>query len=107
VNGRSRRFAPILENNLLRVAQEANFNATKHAKAKHIVVKLDFREKQFRLAVQDDGCGFDTSHPPMGDGGFGLTAMRERAVELKGELAIKSAPRQGTEIIFSVPLSGE
>ncbi len=107
VSGRSRRFAPILENNLLRVAQEAIFNATKHASAKHIVVKLDFRERQFRLSVRDDGCGFDTTHPPMGDGGFGLTAMRERAAELKGDLNIRSGPQQGTEIIFSVPLSGE
>lgn len=107
VSGRSRRFAPIIENNLLRIGQEAIFNATKHAKAQHIVVKLEFGEKAFRLVVQDDGCGFDILNPPAGAGGFGLMAMRERAGELKGELRIISAPGEGTEVIFTVPLSGD
>jgi signal transduction histidine kinase len=31
--------------------------------------------------------------------------MRERATELKGELKIRSAPNQGTEITMTVPLS--
>jgi len=107
VTGRSRRLAPIMENNLLRIGQEAIFNATKHAKPKHITVKLDFGEKQFRLAVQDDGCGLETNGSPRSDGGFGLTAMRERATELKGELKVSTGAQPGTEILVTVPLSGE
>lgn len=107
VSGRSRRLAPILENNLLRIGQEAIFNATKHAKPKHILVKLEFGEKHFRLAVQDDGCGLETNGSPRTDGGFGLTAMRERATELKGELKVGSVNQRGTEILVTVPLSGE
>jgi signal transduction histidine kinase len=107
VSGRSRRFAPLIENNLLRIGQEAIFNATKYANAKKIVVKLEFGEKDFRLIVRDDGSGFDTSKPPPVTGGFGLKAMRERAGELKGDLNINSEPGHGTEIIFSVPLSGD
>ncbi|HXS68461.1 MAG TPA: sensor histidine kinase [Candidatus Polarisedimenticolia bacterium] len=107
VSGRSRRFAPIIENNLLRIGQEAIFNATKYANAKNIVVKLEFGEKDFRLVVRDDGGGFDTSKPQPVTGGFGLKAMRERAGELKGELKINSDSARGTEIIFSVPLSGD
>jgi signal transduction histidine kinase len=107
VSGRSRRFAPIIENNLLRVGQEAIFNATKHAKPRRIMVKLEFGEKQFRLLVQDDGCGFDAANPPQGANGFGLTAMRERATELKGDLKVNSDSLHGTEIVFSVPLSAE
>jgi len=107
VSGRSRRFAPIIENNLLRIGQEAIFNATKYANAKKIVVKLEFGEKDFRLAVRDDGRGFDTSKPQPVTGGFGLMAMRERAGELKGELKINSDSEHGTEIIFTVPLSGD
>lgn len=107
VSGQSRRFAPIIENNLLRIGQEAIFNATKYAKAKRIVVKLEFGEKEFRLLVRDDGCGFDTAHPPTGAGGFGLMAMRERAGELKGDLRVNSDRERGTEVMFTVPLSGE
>lgn len=107
VSGRSRRFAPIVENNVLRAGQEAIFNATKYAKAKNIVVRLEFGEKQLRLLVRDDGTGFDTANPPSGSGGFGLMAMRERAAELKGELKVNSSPGQGTEVVFTVPLSGE
>ncbi len=107
VSGHSRRFAPIVENNLLRIGQEAIFNATKYAKAKRITVKLEFAAREFRLIVTDDGCGFDPSHPPTATGGFGLMAMRERAGELKGELKVNSDHEHGTEIIFTVPLSGE
>jgi signal transduction histidine kinase len=57
--------------------------------------------------VKDNGCGFDTSHPPAGSGGFGLMAMRERAAELKGELQVHSDREHGTEITFSLALSGE
>jgi signal transduction histidine kinase len=71
------------------------------------VVKLEFGEKEFRLLVRDDGCGFNPAHPPCGGGGFGLMAMRERAGELKGNLQVNSDPERGTEVIFTVPLSSE
>jgi len=105
LSGHSRRFSPAIENNLLRIGQEAIFNATKFSKAKRIAVKLEFGTKEFRLVVSDDGCGFDVSHPPAAAGGFGLTAMRERATELKGDLRINSDAEHGTEIIFTLPLS--
>jgi len=107
VSGESRRFAPMVENNLLRIGQEAIFNATKYAHAKRITVKLEFGAKEFRLVVRDDGCGFDPTHPPTAAGRFGLTAMRERAGELKGELQVNSNRERGTEIIFTMPLSRE
>ena len=107
ITGRVRRFSPVIENNLLRVGQEAITNATKHARARQIKVKLDFGEKQFRLKVWDDGQGFDPAQPLPRAGGFGLMGMRERAAELKGDLNIQSAVGKGTEIVLTVPLSGE
>ena len=107
VSGESRRFAPMIENNLLRIGQEAIFNATKYSHAKRITVELEFGAKEFRLVVRDDGCGFDAAHPPTESGRFGLTAMRERASELKGELKVNSDRERGTEIIFTMPLSQE
>lgn len=107
VTGRPRRFAPIIENNLLRVGQEAITNAARHARAKNLKVTLEFGERQFRLTVRDDGKGFDPANPPPSPGGFGLVGMRERAAELKGDWQVRSKPGAGTEIILTVPLTGE
>jgi len=107
VTGRNRRLSPIIENNLLRIGQEAITNATKHAKAKHINIKLDFSEDKLSLQILDDGCGFDLARPRPKIGGFGVVGMRERAVELKSELYIRTAPDHGTEVNLCVPLSGE
>jgi signal transduction histidine kinase len=103
--GEPRRFAPVLENNLLRIGQEAIANAAKHARAKRIEVLLKFEEQQFELRVSDDGQGFDPAHPPASEGGFGLTAMHERAAEMHGQLSVSSAPGKGSVIKFTLPLA--
>jgi signal transduction histidine kinase len=107
VLGRERRLAPMVENNLLRVGQEAITNATKHARANHITVTLDFGEEQLTVAIADNGCGFNPSQPHLRKGGFGLVGMQERATDLKGELTISTSPGQGTKITLHVPLSPE
>lgn len=107
VVGRSRRLAPVVENNILRIGQEAISNATKHSGAKHIDVILEYQDQQFSLSVKDDGHGFDPKKPPASDGGFGLIGMRERAAELRAQLDIRSAPNRGAEIHLSAPLSKE
>jgi signal transduction histidine kinase len=105
--GRSRRLAPVLENNILRVGQEAISNAVRHANAKSISVNLVFGHREFCLNVKDDGCGFDPAKPPPGEGGFGLVGMRERAEHIKGQLEISSGSERGTELTLRIPLPGE
>jgi signal transduction histidine kinase len=105
VTGPKRRLAPVTENNLLRFGQEAITNAVRHAQAGQITVQLDCGDKYFRLSVRDDGCGFDSSHPPKSSGGFGLLGIRERAKELQGEFEIQSAVGKGTTVSMTIPLS--
>ncbi len=105
VTGRPQRLAPVIESNLLRVGQEAITNAARHAQARHIRVRLDFREKQFELAVSDDGRGFDSAGVAPAREGFGLVGMRERVAALQGHLQIRSAPGEGAEIKLTIPLS--
>lgn len=104
--GRPRRLPPVTENNLLRIGQEAITNAIAHADAARIDVELEFREKEIGLRIADDGSGFDTSHPPPSDSGFGLIGMRERVAELHGALEILSTPGRGTEVKLVVPVAG-
>jgi signal transduction histidine kinase len=104
VNGARRRFAPVTENNLLRIGQEAIANAARHAQAQRLTVTLDFAPREFRLTVRDDGRGLDPNQAPSPRGSFGLMGMRERAAQLGGKLEVESAPGQGTRITLTVPL---
>jgi signal transduction histidine kinase len=101
--GQSRRLAPLAENALLHLGQEALTNAVTHAHAKRIEARLEFGEKHVRLFVKDDGCGFNPGEPSRNGGGFGLLGMRERVERLHGELLVTSSPGSGTEISVTIP----
>ncbi len=88
-----------LEAALLRIAQEALANATRHAQADRIGVTLSYMDDEVTLDVRDDGRGF--TRPARG---FGLTAMRERAERVAGTLEIESEPGRGTAVSARVPL---
>lgn len=93
--------SPDVENNLLRIGQEALTNAIKYAHATEIQVELVYEEMQSCLRIRDNGQGFDTNQITMNQG-FGLLGMSERAERIGGELIIKSQPGQGTEIVVIV-----
>ena len=75
---------------LLRVAQEALVNATKHAAGQRVTMRLDFGDTGVRLTVRNDLAPGSTGRGEAGvgtvHGGYGLTGMRERAELLGGEL---------------------
>lgn len=100
VTGDRRRLSPIVENNLLRIGQEAITNALKHAKPTEIEVMLVFERRTVRLTVKDDGVGFDPAATPTGERrSFGLMGMAERAKLIGGTVEILSAPGEGTRIV--------
>jgi PAS domain S-box-containing protein len=94
-------LSPDVENNLLRVGQEALTNAIKYAHATEILVELVYEETQCLLRVKDDGQGFEVNQIYLTKG-FGLLGMSERVEQISGELIIRSQPNQGTEIIVIV-----
>jgi signal transduction histidine kinase len=99
--GTVRDLRPDVAATLLRVAQEALANVAKHAAADHAWVTLSYMEDEVTLDIRDDGHGFN--HHSLDDGGYGLTAMRERVTELAGELAVESEPGAGTAVSARVP----
>ncbi|MDV2998012.1 MAG: hypothetical protein N4J56_007717 [Chroococcidiopsis sp. SAG 2025] len=90
-----------VENNLLRIGQEALTNAIKYARASVIWIELVYDDAQCCLRVIDDGRGFGVGGvPPIGR--FGLLGMSERAERIGAQLRIESQPGQGTEIVVIV-----
>lgn len=101
-----------VEETAVRVIGEALANVARHAAASRADVTLSYLDDVLAVDIRDDGIGFDPgsplpSPPPGGAGGFGLRAMRERVAESGGELAVESAPGQGTVVAATLPVTGE
>lgn len=87
---------------LFRVAQEALHNIAKHARAANVTVELNREAGQIRLRVVDDGVGFDR-RAGVSPTSVGLVGMRERIAVLGGQLRVRSAPGEGTEVAVTLP----
>ncbi|NWF80673.1 MAG: GAF domain-containing sensor histidine kinase [Chloroflexi bacterium] len=98
-----------LASGLYYIAQEALFNAYKHAHARQITITLQFDPGAVRLVIADDGVGIaeaalGATTTEGADAHFGLRNMRERVQELDGALTILRPPGGGTEVRVIVPL---
>lgn len=102
--GSSRALPEIIEENILRIGQEAITNVVKHSGANRLLIRMEFQADHVALAVQDNGNGFtpDSCLGP-NQGHFGLLGMTERARRLDGKISISSAPGAGTTISVCVP----
>jgi two-component system sensor histidine kinase UhpB len=87
---------------IFRIVQECLTNSVRHAGAGRVSVTLSINPPGWvTLRVQDDGRGFDASHPPEG---FGISGMRERVSCLGGQFTLTSAPNQGVCVEARIPL---
>jgi signal transduction histidine kinase len=104
--GAVRPLPEIIEENILRVGQEAITNTVKHSGATHLALELEFSSENVVLTIKDNGNGFtpDNCVGP-NDGHFGLLGMSERAKRLDGKISITSAPGMGTTIRIEIPIS--
>ena len=107
VSGSPRRVGTRVEQELLRVGQEAISNAVRHSHAKTITVHLSYESDSVRLRVADDGDGFDLSQiGHNGDGHWGITSMRERAEQIGAQFHLVSSPGEGTSVDVTATPSG-
>lgn len=95
VTGTPYALAGDVELAIYRIVQEATQNCIRHAAARAVTISVEFRPRQLRVTVADDGRGFDMGRS--GDG-LGLVSMRERAQALGGQIAIVSRVGDGTRI---------
>ncbi len=104
--GQVRPLPEVIEENVLRIGQEAITNAVKHSDANCIKIALDFGEQNVALEVKDDGKGFEPENcPGPNDGHFGLLGMSERAKRFGGQIRISSAPGDGTSVRVEFPIA--
>jgi signal transduction histidine kinase len=85
---------------IFRVAQEALANIGRHARPNRVTVQLDSAGGHVRLAIQDDGSGFDLNQAARG---MGISNMRARAEELGGTFELQAQPGGGTTVRLSIP----
>jgi signal transduction histidine kinase len=106
--GRVRPLPETLEENLLRIAQEAMTNVIKHSQATNAQIEIDYGAKNIVLRVKDNGRGFDRKIMSGPNGAhFGLIGISERAKRLGAELTIESEPGAGTVITVQAGLDCE
>ena len=104
VHGTNRELDRKMEDELLRIGQEAVANALRHAQPQRIEIELNFDPKKFCMTVTDDGCGFAADPLLLPNGHYGLRGMRERAEQIDGTLIVESAVGKGTKVSVEAPL---
>jgi len=107
VEGRSRELDPVAGDEIALISREALTNALYHSKAKAIEAQINFEEDVLRLYVRDNGVGLakDILDASSLAGHWGLSGMRERSQNIRGDLVISSASGVGTQIELAVPAS--
>lgn len=106
--GRVRPVPEVIEDNLLRIAQESLTNIIKHAGAVTAKMVLDYGPHSIQLQVEDDGKGFNPQEcAGPREGHFGLLGIQERVARLRGEVFLSSTPGSGTTLRVRIPVEPE
>ena len=87
-----------VEEELIRIAQEALSNAVHHAQASEIRLQLQYDSNSLCMRVSDDGRGF-----VLDEAYWGLKNMRDRAAQIRAQWKITTAEGHGTEIEVCIP----
>jgi signal transduction histidine kinase len=106
--GRVRPLPETVEENLLRIGQEALTNVIKHSGATLTEIELVYGPGNIGLQIKDNGKGFapeECAGP--NEGHFGLLGISERTKRLDGEITFSSAPDTGTTLRVRIPIPHE
>ena len=89
---------------LFRIFQEMLTNVARHARASQVNISLRSQNDHLVLKVRDNGRGITKGALGRAKT-LGIVGMRERALEIGGELTIRRAPTGGTSAMVSVPIA--
>jgi signal transduction histidine kinase len=93
-------FTQLERRNILLVFKELINNLVKHSEATSCSCLIKVTDRKLHLEISDNGKGFDQSITSEGNG---LRTLKQRVVELGGELKVDSA--SGTHYYITIPLS--
>lgn len=100
------RMPRTLEAAVYRATQEAVNNSVKHSGGKTIQVFMKRERNCLRVAVSDDGTGFnleDALKRAVTENRLGLAGMRQRIEMLGGFVNIETRPGEGTTVSMHIP----
>ncbi|GAB4472140.1 MAG: sensor histidine kinase [Anaerolineales bacterium] len=103
ISGMERRLEPYLEVMVFRAIQELLGNAIRHSQASEIRVQLDLGDTSIKVAVSDNGKGFDPEILKERTN-MGLKVIRDRVEMLGGDFQLDAAVGEGCSISFTIPL---
>jgi signal transduction histidine kinase len=92
-----------VEEQLLRIGQEAVVNAVRHAQATEVRMEFRYDCGSIVLRVADNGVGFDLRSHEESQEHNGVTSMKERAETVGGSFCIRTDVGRGTELEARVP----
>lgn len=98
-HGERRTLPAAVENDFLRIVQEAVRNAARHSGGSLVRVSISHKPEGVRILVEDDGNGFKLEEAVRKKGHFGLDNMYERAQRVGASFDIRTAPEQGTLVM--------
>ncbi len=89
-----------------RIFQESLTNIVRHAGARSIRSSLSVKEGVLRLVIHDDGKGIDPAELE-NPKSLGIIGMLERARNVGGQVEILRNPREGTDVVLTIPLPSD
>ncbi len=87
-----------------RILREAVSNIIKHSGASHCKVRCTVDEHEIGVVVQDNGRGIPLELDGRLDRGHGMSSMKHRAKQMRGQCLVESGPGYGTVIRLTLPL---
>ncbi len=93
--------SPAAKHAVYQIFREALINVSKHAQATQVLATVTFGNACVVIVISDNGRGFDTDQ--VRENSYGLKNIRQRITEIGGELVIRSASGEGTQLIVQLP----
>ncbi|MCL6591744.1 MAG: hypothetical protein K6U80_17560 [Firmicutes bacterium] len=90
---------PAHSNVVYRICQEALTNSLRHGKAQEVSIILRVDHDRIRLFIFDNGCGCKEVQP-----GYGLNGMKQRVLDLRGNITFGSDGERGFTIHAEIPI---
>src|SRR5262249_4936338 len=88
--------------NVFLAFKESITNIAKHAAPTNVEIRISFHDGRFRMAITDNGNGFDRESIRRGNG---LASLAKRASTIGGTCTVTSTPGKGTSVEFCASMS--